>query len=708
MSWQWAPEYRITLARPPAYGATSFTASWRLQTLIRGDFSLPTANGVGQASLQFSDLAGALRRKVNPQPMDVLRIEATGRTQPKTYTTVWTGYLDTVTERYDTQQGASLVLDATTPFKLFEMTTQALAAPADAGGGTANEAFALALAQLQGIGARALIGYVARTCRYPGSVGALHPNPANLQLYSGPEYVGQRSFSLPDNAAADPDLQTYAAILSGLVADTGMELYCDEYGSLVWRPLGYLSVPTKPYRLEDDDILEAELGRSDQGVASQVRVRWAYDSYYAQDGYAPLPKDTQFAAGVSSLQRQLGARVHVIDAPWVQTPDAANFLARAVLEQLAAGVAVGTISIPTTPQIRIGTVIDVPPLTPGLARGYYYVLGKTSSWQWGGAWTDTLTLAYGRDPTAGFPYIGAQAAPNIHSPLFATSGGGGAAFTGHATLAATATGQLAAVYLLRQDAGVPERTTTKDGVTYGAATGPFPQNTIVRVRDGNGHDVGSSPNGEYVITATSTDGAIHLRSTGGVASTSNVVVVRWGTTQDAPTPTPAPAPNTPTTNQTGGKTLPTPASFPVYPIAGVQQYGYYQPFGPTSFPGEPTACGVPHFHLGVDISRGVGTGTPIRAAIGGVVVRAGMDSTGYGMLTVIETGTLWTYYGHQGEIDVQVGDVVRAGTFIGKVDSTGKVTGPHLHFGVQDRTTLDSCSFGYVNPAPYLLGSRNS
>jgi hypothetical protein len=571
MSFSWAPDYRITLARPPAYAATSFTASWRLHTLIRGDFSLPTSGGVGQASLQFSDLQGSLRRKVTPQPMDVLRIEATGRTSPKTFTTVWTGYIDTVTERYDTQQGASLVLDATTPWKIFEVATQSLAAPYDASGAATNDAFALALAQLQGIGARALIGYVARTCRYPGSVGALHPNPANLQLYSGPEYVGQRSFSLPDNAAAEPDLQTYAAILSGLVADTGMELYCDEYGSLVWRPLGYLSVPTKPYRLEDDDILEAELGRSDQGVASQVRVRWAFDAYYSQDGYAPLPQDKQFAAGMSSLQRQLGTRVHVIDAPWVQTSDAANFLARAVLEQLAAGVAVGTLSIPTTPQIRVGTVIDVPPLTPGLARGYYYVLGKTSSWQWGGAWTDTLTLAYGRDPTAGFPYIGAQAAPDVHSPIFTTRTGGGATFTGHATLTATPTGQLAATYHLAADPTIP-KTARASGVTYGAATGPFPTGTIVRVRDAGGHDVGSSPNGEYVITAQTSDGAIHLHSTGGVTSTGNVVVVAWGTVLDPTTTassggtpsgtTPPPQQSTPLTPKGSGSGTPAPAGGP--------------------------------------------------------------------------------------------------------------------------------------------------
>ena len=43
---------------------------------------------------------------------------------------------------------------------------------------------------------------------------------------------------------------------------------------------------------------------------------------------------------------------------------------------------------------------------------------------------------------------------------------------------------------------------------------------------------------------------------------------------------------------------------------------------------------------------------------------------------------MYSYYGHLDEIDVKEGDVVEAGTRIGKSGNTGDSTGPHLHFGV--------------------------
>ena len=84
------------------------------------------------------------------------------------------------------------------------------------------------------------------------------------------------------------------------------------------------------------------------------------------------------------------------------------------------------------------------------------------------------------------------------------------------------------------------------------------------------------------------------------------------------------------------------------------------------------------FHPGIDLDGS--SGTPIQAAAAGVVVMAG-DCGGYGNCVVIDHGSsLATVYGHQSEVHVQVGDHVVAGQVIGLVGSTGKSTGPHLHF----------------------------
>jgi murein DD-endopeptidase MepM/ murein hydrolase activator NlpD len=86
------------------------------------------------------------------------------------------------------------------------------------------------------------------------------------------------------------------------------------------------------------------------------------------------------------------------------------------------------------------------------------------------------------------------------------------------------------------------------------------------------------------------------------------------------------------------------------------------------------------FHPGLDFDAV--SGTPIHAAAG-VVVMAG-DCGGYGNCVVIDHGwSLATVYAHQRTLLTHVGDQVDVGQVIGLVGSTGKSTGPHLHFEVR-------------------------
>jgi murein DD-endopeptidase MepM/ murein hydrolase activator NlpD len=77
------------------------------------------------------------------------------------------------------------------------------------------------------------------------------------------------------------------------------------------------------------------------------------------------------------------------------------------------------------------------------------------------------------------------------------------------------------------------------------------------------------------------------------------------------------------------------------------------------------------------------TGTPIRAALSGTVIKSYYNSS-YGNYTVIDHGNgMTTGYAHQSQRLVRVGDTVEAGQVIGLVGSTGNSTGPHLHFEVR-------------------------
>ena len=86
-------------------------------------------------------------------------------------------------------------------------------------------------------------------------------------------------------------------------------------------------------------------------------------------------------------------------------------------------------------------------------------------------------------------------------------------------------------------------------------------------------------------------------------------------------------------------------------------------------------------HEGVDLA--ISSGTPIKAADGGTVVRAGWYGA-YGLCVDIDHGKgIMTRYGHCSSINVSVGDQVFQGQVIARVGSTGRSTGPHCHFEIR-------------------------
>ena len=88
--------------------------------------------------------------------------------------------------------------------------------------------------------------------------------------------------------------------------------------------------------------------------------------------------------------------------------------------------------------------------------------------------------------------------------------------------------------------------------------------------------------------------------------------------------------------------------------------------------------GRPAMHTGLDFRAA--TGDPIRATANGKVISAAYAG-GYGRMVEIDHGNgLSTRYGHMSEIHVRVGDNIKIGQVIGAVGSTGRSTGPHLHY----------------------------
>ena len=88
--------------------------------------------------------------------------------------------------------------------------------------------------------------------------------------------------------------------------------------------------------------------------------------------------------------------------------------------------------------------------------------------------------------------------------------------------------------------------------------------------------------------------------------------------------------------------------------------------------------GRPAMHTGLDFRAS--SGDPVRVTANGTVASAGW-SGGYGRMVEVDHGNgLATRYGHLSEILVKVGEGVKIGQVIGAVGSTGRSTGPHLHY----------------------------
>ncbi|OYZ01984.1 MAG: peptidase M23 [Sphingobacteriia bacterium 28-36-52] len=105
-------------------------------------------------------------------------------------------------------------------------------------------------------------------------------------------------------------------------------------------------------------------------------------------------------------------------------------------------------------------------------------------------------------------------------------------------------------------------------------------------------------------------------------------------------------------------------------------------------------------HPGLDFTAPVGT--PIYAAADGVVKDAGFNTGGYGNRVVVNHGFGYeTLYAHMVRIKARVGTKVKRGEVIGYVGSTGKSTGPHLHYEVhKNGTQLDPIYFFYNDLTP--------
>ncbi|HYV12542.1 MAG TPA: peptidoglycan DD-metalloendopeptidase family protein [Pyrinomonadaceae bacterium] len=130
----------------------------------------------------------------------------------------------------------------------------------------------------------------------------------------------------------------------------------------------------------------------------------------------------------------------------------------------------------------------------------------------------------------------------------------------------------------------------------------------------------------------------------------------------------------------------------VWPVDGTLEGGFGGRRNPFGGPGY-------EFHTGQDIEAP--WGAPVVAGASGKVCFAGWQN-GYGQIVIVDHGGgLTTRYGHLSHIDVELNQTVSRAQLLGKVGSTGRSTGPHLHYEVRINDQA-------VDPLPYLLLSTKT
>jgi len=335
----------------------------------------------GQRLRNLTDEQGRLH------PMQAIQLRLNNRHNQ--WGVAWTGYIDAVHYLFDPQQGDLCQIMCSGPVKLWEITNT-----------SPKSAFDLSFAYLNNSPSSRILRY---------SCGAVGYDERNLTVDPVVDSATGFNNQVTD-VAVNPQAQSWASVVQALQSNAGIEWFFNEEGKSYWRQVGYLRVPRYGYRpVLEEDVLNADLAEGDTGVVTKVSVRFnVYGAPYTAGLNDASGPGNVVAEAPASMIAHLRQREVVEYIPWLKPGAAgiptATFLANFLMQQYAANVITGSITIPADPMFRIGTVCEIPSLRGDGSTMLFYISSIAYALQWNDHWTMTLGLTYGHAKGQSFPY----------------------------------------------------------------------------------------------------------------------------------------------------------------------------------------------------------------------------------------------------------------------------------------------------------------
>ena len=381
------PDLRVTILT----GKSNTGTPTEIQQIFTMECTQTLAPAVGSCTIIFADPSGTFRNTFKPN--DIIRIYIASPTGPLSTSPSWTGMVNRCGEYLDptNKYGRACIITGSTFWKWMLTTAVPLHYFLTGQYPTGN-------LSLTSIIDTAIDSVRENTTWSIDKVFSTLPNEATTPAWT-----------IPDDFI-NPQYQSWASFLTSMVIVTGVEVFFNEVGSMVIRPVNYAQ-PFIDQTINDYEIFKSQNIISDDNLVTVSAVTWSIVGNTPEAAMSPPNGlvDTNPADFVPPEIQQayrLGKRFVSQTIPFIQDPGIADYYAGIIHAMGLANVNFIDITTCLHGDIRLGTIVNFPMWTKK-----YYVTQVAHRWYFGRIAETTITGCFGIDTNSQWGDVFRTASP---------------------------------------------------------------------------------------------------------------------------------------------------------------------------------------------------------------------------------------------------------------------------------------------------------